>query len=499
MDEIKFGMRVKRYARSALERQILESVLIQDERKSHWIMNSRSEYNRCSLPRLTARLGMKEYDKEKMKQLEEDKQIEAVVRIEIGRRKKEQCRNRKEESDLEEWNERENASHKRRKLNDNGEYEKLLARRKPIRKEVDVKEEEQGRQKRRKVEEQPTGKFLGAVLVGYELETIDWDEERRKRKEFIEHEEKIRQERIRKAKRLEESWRLSNLCRKFILENSQVWQERDASRQEEIESQERAERKQRASMKKIKYMKDQERKAKTRKITEMLEELPKKEQEKWMRDQRLEEGKMLKEIKDNLWKKWRGKASKRDKGEEIPREEEKLDRKLKEMQRKIEEHRRNQEQKEQKRERKRKLEEHWLMMKWLVKYIEENKYSWERRRLVQEEENEMNNLYEEWLEKDRKMQIEELMKNKEVEKSREEQDSHRKEKARVRKKMWKDWRSSTRDEGKEKTLAEVEEVDLPGEEERDSPGQGNSLHRSENFPEKLGGEQLEWGGGVSEN
>ena len=58
-------------------------------------------------------------------------------------------------------------------MNDDGEYEKLLARRKPIRKEVDVKEDEQGRQKRRKVEEQPRVKILGEVLVGYELETIE--------------------------------------------------------------------------------------------------------------------------------------------------------------------------------------------------------------------------------------------------------------------------------------------------------------------------------------
>ena len=71
--------------------------MIQEERKNHLIKNSRSEYNRCSLPRLTARLGMKEYDKEKMKQQEEEKQIEAVVRQEIGRRKKEKWQNRKEE------------------------------------------------------------------------------------------------------------------------------------------------------------------------------------------------------------------------------------------------------------------------------------------------------------------------------------------------------------------------------------------------------------------
>ena len=40
MEEIRFGMRVKRYARTALERQVLESVLIQEERKLHIIINT---------------------------------------------------------------------------------------------------------------------------------------------------------------------------------------------------------------------------------------------------------------------------------------------------------------------------------------------------------------------------------------------------------------------------------------------------------------------------
>ena len=99
---------------------------------------------------------------------------------------------------------------------------------------------------------------------------------------------------------------------------------------------------------------------------------------------------------------------------------------------------------------------------------------------------------EEWNDKDRETQIGELKKEKEVEKSREEQEYQRKEKARLRKRMWKDWRSTNKDN--DKTLAEDEEVDLPGEEDRDSPGQGNSLHKSKKFPEKLGGEQLEWRG-----
>ena len=42
MEEIKFGMRVKRYARSALERQILESVMIQEERKNHQMQSAKA-------------------------------------------------------------------------------------------------------------------------------------------------------------------------------------------------------------------------------------------------------------------------------------------------------------------------------------------------------------------------------------------------------------------------------------------------------------------------
>ena len=59
------------------ERQILESVLIQKARE-HKIMNNKSEYNRCALPRLTAKLG--ERDMERWR--EEDRlehQLEATI------------------------------------------------------------------------------------------------------------------------------------------------------------------------------------------------------------------------------------------------------------------------------------------------------------------------------------------------------------------------------------------------------------------------------------
>ena len=136
MENIKFGMRVRKFARSALERQVLESVLIQEERRAHIIMNSRSEYNRCSLPRLTTRIGTKEYDKEKTKQLEEDREMERVVREEVGRRRKEKCQKRRAEVHPESLGERENTKHKRRKINDNGEYKRVMPLNKPTREPV---------------------------------------------------------------------------------------------------------------------------------------------------------------------------------------------------------------------------------------------------------------------------------------------------------------------------------------------------------------------------
>ena len=50
-------MRISRTTRKDFTRQILESVQIQSNNRKHIIMNSKSEFNRCALPRLTVRLG----------------------------------------------------------------------------------------------------------------------------------------------------------------------------------------------------------------------------------------------------------------------------------------------------------------------------------------------------------------------------------------------------------------------------------------------------------
>ena len=81
---IKFGMRVIRSTRTAFERQIMESVEIQKARKTSRIMNSKSEYNRCALPRLTAKLGEKDLEKwrkEDREEMEKEASLEEQIRI----------------------------------------------------------------------------------------------------------------------------------------------------------------------------------------------------------------------------------------------------------------------------------------------------------------------------------------------------------------------------------------------------------------------------------
>ena len=82
-DDMKFGMRIRMHAKSAFERQIQESVLIQQESGNHNILNSHSEYIRCALPRLTTKLGEEEFSIWKKELLEEKKkeiELEGKIR-----------------------------------------------------------------------------------------------------------------------------------------------------------------------------------------------------------------------------------------------------------------------------------------------------------------------------------------------------------------------------------------------------------------------------------
>ena len=79
-NDVTFHMKVLKFHKSSFERQIDEAVKIQQNNKKCNILNSKSEFNRSSIPRLGVRMGFKNY---KTRQEHEDE-----VRIEedkIGR------------------------------------------------------------------------------------------------------------------------------------------------------------------------------------------------------------------------------------------------------------------------------------------------------------------------------------------------------------------------------------------------------------------------------
>ena len=92
--EIKFGMRVRQQFKTALERQVGEAVAILEEReRGIQLLNSKSEFNRCSLPRITAG-----NTKEWLERLQEEDAAEKKVKASIREMKKRKKREKKEKS-----------------------------------------------------------------------------------------------------------------------------------------------------------------------------------------------------------------------------------------------------------------------------------------------------------------------------------------------------------------------------------------------------------------
>ena len=72
-EKVKWGMNVLSFKRTPFERQLEEAVLITRESDNHEILNSKSEYNQCTLPRLVTRLGDTERE---LKELEQQIKID---------------------------------------------------------------------------------------------------------------------------------------------------------------------------------------------------------------------------------------------------------------------------------------------------------------------------------------------------------------------------------------------------------------------------------------
>ena len=360
VENVDFGARVLRFARSAFDRQVIESVLIQEEREHHNILNSKSEYNRCSLPRLTAKLGENEW-KKKLKEGEDEKEKEKRLERRILEMRKERNSNRKgEPTEVEqpptkkrktgekEWKvvrQMGNEATKRKEEGENEESEHPSKRRKKdiryyMKKDNEGvgednntteeessgesrgedKEEEENSNDHDHDPEQETVATEGVSWGSWEnrewMDADFWDEYIEERTKRLQVEEKERRERKEKAEREEKSWELARVTRSLIEEcKTNNWIRNKEMRKEK----EKLEKGKRERLEKVKRKKDEiEKKRKQQTLMEMIKKIPHREREIIEMEERKFKKLELQEMKQNLWRKWRGrrKEEKRDTGED---------------------------------------------------------------------------------------------------------------------------------------------------------------------------------------
>ena len=484
MDEVEFGIRTVRHTRTSFERQILESVIIQENRNHH-ILNSKSEYNRCALPRLTTKIGENDYKKWEDKQKEDavkEKEIESQIRdLRMKRYKTRQPESSREEMP---------ANKKRKTAGD--KYKKVFQKDAPKekRKEKERPDENPNSSKRSKLEEilpqadsqtpppsgirrgeestpDKSGQILFGPLETVEILEFDYVKHVKEHEEKEKKEEEKRKTRIEIAARMEKSWELMRCLKEIIKENSPNWETSKEKREKErIEAEKKAERKEKAREKKEKTMNNFVQK----KITDALYKLPEKERNE-LKDEEIKVKRLeLKEAKENVWKKWRNKKEKNDKQieknktkteilelkldkiekalekirEEKENEREKLKREMARRRKYVEENKLKENEriikeknKKEKIQKKHQLEKHWELMRWICTFIENHREEWEENDKAEEENKRKLEEKEKW----EKLTMEE--KGKVLERKAERKHLSREElieKAKKKRNMWTEWR-----------------------------------------------------------
>ena len=253
----------------------------------------------------------------------------------------------------------------------------------------------------------------------------NWEESLKEREEKMEDEEKERKLRGEKISSMEKSYELLSLCRKTLEEERETWKKTKERRDmERLLEEERNERLAKAGLKRIKTLKNIKMKETQTKITDKLKEIPENERKilemKVEKERRME----LKEAKEKLISRWRQNKGKKDsvlKGkddqEELEVKLEKIEREIIKYKKELEVKRANEVIKEKRLEKKKRKLRHWEMMKWIVKFIEDNKKEWEVLKRRRKEDDENSRKRQQWLEKDKEDKIK-LLKKEEEEKYR---------------------------------------------------------------------------------
>ena len=388
--EVQFGMKVIKYTQSSFERQIRESVIIQIERKEHHILNSRSEYNRCSLPRLSAQIGdgeYSEYNKELEREKKEDEKIETRIRELRKQRNKQRLHPTREQG----------PNPKRRRVN---EYEYIDIGEKWGQPEITTagKNKEgpmkyEGNENKRKREQSPRPPRGSPSPGTTKTETS----QEQKEQEIVGEQQdwKLSTENTEDETDREKSWELHRLCKAYLEENSEAWRTRKIQREHEKNRQERLEKAGLLRRKtQLEYIENN--------IKKGIGMLTPADREKLRIEDQRKEQIEIENAKKDLWK-FRGKESKHKKEnknsniQELGKRAEmvatllKQEKERKSMEKKINEKKeaakRTREQKrKEKIEQERKVEEHWAMYRWTTEYIEKNMKYWDYKRKIREQE-----------------------------------------------------------------------------------------------------------------
>ena len=440
--EITWGMFIRDYKRSAFERQIDEAVTIERESKATEILNSKSEWNQSQLPRLVTRIGSREEERKELeRELEEERKIENKIEEKIRVLRKARNKTRL-------TTDRGNPAKKRQKMEDTTYVSirdswgppKTSAPRKNYLGEnehIDKKIENKRMRTSERLENivRIEDKIIqGETITNFEIEIIDWDQRLKEHREHLEQEVAERTRRLKKQEEKEKSWELYRECKRYLEENDKNWQNRKTEREIEIK---KIERLHIAEMKKEQIREKVKKRKLEQEIEEKLDKLPEDMKKKILDKEEKQERLDLIHTKKSLWK-FRNKEKKTvidtnrtEKLEKQTKQEEKLkliENILEEMRReklKVEEEKRRQEEKnlkewrtkvemknmreQEKRERMKKqqlLSQHWEMLKWATKYIQENQENWDKRR--KEEEQRIAEELEQWKKYKRLEKIENL-------------------------------------------------------------------------------------------
>ena len=382
-------------------------------------MNSRSEFNRCALPRMMCKLGDKTFKKNE-EEIETDlaKEEEQVRKIRGLRKERNKLRadthrihgaapgakRRKleeeeyaTEKDTTKTERMEKTTSSKRKDDDD---EPAQPNKKKMRPNRDIKEMLQSRtlEKSRdaleesKEKEQEWGKPLEVgssvdttppevpaterhAQQGEEVtncEMIDWESVFQKHLEETRELERCRKEKIERAEKKEQSWLLLRECKEFLRDNEKTWHFLDNEKPKMKKKQE--EKNRRLELSKIQKAETLKR-IQEQKISENWKQLSSKEKKEFMEGEERSRRLDLTEMKSNIWKKWRNKKQK-EKSPKKPQKE--IDLKLEKLEEIVErikaEKKKREEDKEiEKTRREKLLKEHKIKQEKMLRMEQEKR------------------------------------------------------------------------------------------------------------------------------